>query len=1392
MYYLKKYFCSINIGGYKSDIKNLTHIGYNMNSLEEKLNFFNQLSDFEKPVVRAFAVAGTFNKASDIKAILKDSSKYTAQQISKIIESSLNASALELNIDSYSRYYEKYRVSIPFLTYVYSNLNQHEKAEAKKTERYNRYFFHGNTIDINDVKDFLLELLYENKISEKIKDKLLDNVRVIQEMDLIDYPVYINHFNKLDSDVINLIYSSKMSATVFDLYPLKTLESIRSQLELLLSPGKTLLLPDLISNIKVYEGDLDFVLNRVNKNDAVSLNAIHHLMQRDFDTSLKLFDEELKRLRKVHKGIQYLPSVYQNYFYTTLLLCIDPVKAADRAQKILNNYNQMDSFDLNYFFKVVLCDILNKKEERDSLAVELFEHIESSSNFYTFALIGAAYLAELTPPISIKRHIINLIKRSFKADNYLMAYEAAYVINEWFGDSETESCYEQIASKMSYKPVASLINKVENWEKSLNLIFNALGGVNKKSNANVAVVDKYRIVYTFNPNNFEIQPILQTRNAKGLWSAGRNVAMKTFYEGKANGMTDKDLRVARCMNYYKGYYDSDWYEFTKPALLELIGHPYLFLANTKDVPVEFVAAKPEVKVSKKKKGYTLESDIKEHDSSIFLKKETNTRYRVYNLDKTVLELISILSTEQVSVPEEGKDKLVQLLGEISKHVTIQSDLLTTATNSSFTVKSIESDSRIRVQLLPFGDGLKAELFVKPFNEIPPYSKPGVGGRVLITNVNGEQWQVKRDFEKEIEFSNAVLNDIQMLESVDMSDDLIAFDDPMDSLHLLDVLALHKDKCVVEWPEGERFKIRSIANFTDLKMRIKSKTNWFELEGELRVDEDTVISLQQLMSLMKKGHDRFIELKEGEFIALSQELKNRLEELYSFSTNEKNGLQLNKFASIAMGDLFDEVGDLKSDKAWKSFRKRITSPTNLEVTIPNTLHADLRPYQEDGFRWMIRLAELEGGACLADDMGLGKTIQTLGVLLHRVSEGPALVVCPVSVIGNWISEAQRFAPSLNVKMLGNSTREQTIKELSSGDVLITSYGLIQSEEKMFVEKEFATIVLDEAHIIKNNTTKTSKAIMQLKGKFRLALTGTPLQNHLGEIWNLFNFINPGLLGNLNHFTDIFIKPDDDYSRKLLRKLIKPFILRRTKSAVLDELPPKTEIVKKVQLSDTEMAFYEALRRQALLNLESDEGNQGTKHLRALAEITKLRQASCNPLLVDANIDIKSSKLAVFLEIVDELKENKHRALVFSQFVKHLDIVRKALDEKKIHYQYLDGSCSMIERERSVEKFQKGDDDLFLISLKAGGLGLNLTAADFVIHLDPWWNPAVEDQASDRAHRIGQKRPVTIYRLVAENTIEEKIIQLHNTKRNLAESLLEGSDQSGKMSLNELVDLIKENG
>jgi SNF2 family DNA or RNA helicase len=348
--------------------------------------------------------------------------------------------------------------------------------------------------------------------------------------------------------------------------------------------------------------------------------------------------------------------------------------------------------------------------------------------------------------------------------------------------------------------------------------------------------------------------------------------------------------------------------------------------------------------------------------------------------------------------------------------------------------------------------------------------------------------------------------------------------------------------------------------------------------------------------------------------------------------------------------------------------------------------------------------------------------------------------------------------------------------------------------MLAEISWETIILDEAQAIKNFTTKRSQSAMSLQGKFKLITTGTPIENHLGELWNLFRFINPGLLGSLESFNRRFAHPIEKYNdkqtRQHLKKLIQPFLLRRTKNQVLQELPPRTEITLQVELSTEETAFYEALRRDAVDKLTDSEAEGGAKHLQILVEIMRLRRACCHPRLIMPAAEIKSSKLEVLRETLQEILENNHKALVFSQFVDHLSIVREVLEQEKISYQYLDGSTPAVERKKRVDAFQGGTGDVFLISLKAGGTGLNLTAADYVIHLDPWWNPAVEDQASDRAHRLGQKRPVTIYRLVAKGTIEEKILQLHGQKRDLADSLLSGSDLSGKLSTEELLQLISQ--
>jgi len=319
-------------------------------------------------------------------------------------------------------------------------------------------------------------------------------------------------------------------------------------------------------------------------------------------------------------------------------------------------------------------------------------------------------------------------------------------------------------------------------------------------------------------------------------------------------------------------------------------------------------------------------------------------------------------------------------------------------------------------------------------------------------------------------------------------------------------------------------------------------------------------------------------------------------------------------------------------------------------------------------------------------------------------------------------------------------------------------------------------------------------MNLQAGCKVIRPGTPLENQLGELWNLFRFINPGLLGSLEQYNQRFAGPiERDRSveaRYRLKKLIQPFILRRTKTQVLQELPPRTEIPVYVELSAEENAFYEALRRDSLASLaQSGDVPGGQKHLQILAAISKLRRSCCNTRLVNADISLPSSKLAAFGDIVEELLDNKHKALVFSQFVDHLQLIKDFIAQRGIRYQYLDGSTPAKERQLRVDAFQRGEGDLFLISLKAGGVGLNLTAADYVIHMDPWWNPAVEDQASDRAHRMGQQRPVTIYRMIAKNTIEEKIVALHSHKRDLADSLLDGADMSGKVSADELLNLMK---
>ena len=1350
-----------------------------------QIAYYNNLSAESHLILQTAALRCSFSVDNTFSSQINNFFRINLliKKITAIIDNAVNEKIFCDNKD----WKKSYTTSIEFLVFILPTI--HKTLITWGKSNFGESIYSTSIHPIALFRNCLYALLYQPEKYAEAEERFLEystNSDKNYFMMLVEDKRYNNYLCKISKKII---YHVAFQLTTNVLNNLEPLSELNVQLQQIASLAN---FPDLADHCHLRLNEL-FWKGKIEegiayKKDNVDFIAIKCLIEGNIEESVTLFKKFIKD-QPTNGGKSPLPVNAQiAYFYIIALLLSDSSVSMPVFQKILQLALKDADKPFFNFYTAIACDALNEQKDKLSDYKRIIKRVittyEICSDLLTLILIYYLIGEKLEDENALK--IYNIVKKAADADYLIIGYEVAYVAKMWYNNKQFNDLYNEISHKMNYLPVISRIQRKEEWEKSLNLLL----GIKSKTSArnNDSAESNARVVYYFNPKNKNIQPVVQSRTAKG-WSKGRNIAMKTFMSLDVKGVSEQDIRISKHIKFYDAYYNS-FYEFDKNVFIDLIGHPYVFLENTTDVPVEFVAAQVIVSINKVSKGFQLVTNLKNADETVFIEKETNTRYKVFNLTANQTRIIRIINEKELMVPESGKAKLTELLGSLSAEgMAVHSDFAASDKFSHIEIKELPADSRIRVQLLPFGDSLKTELFSKPFGERPPYCKPGKGGKMLISKDKDVQLQVKRNMKLEADNEQTLLNDIQSLESLNVNDDLMSFDDPLDSLSLLDILTNRQEICVVEWPEGEKYKLRGKASINNLNIKITSGINWFDLQGELQVDENTVITLQQLLRLTKKSHNNFIELSTGEFLALSERLKKQLDNLRLFSVEDKKGVQLNRFASIGLSDFFDEMENVKADKAWKTFRTQIEKTKEEKALVPSTLKGDLRTYQEDGFQWLAQLAEWNAGACLADDMGLGKTIQALAILLYRASLGAALVVCPVSVVINWIIEAARFAPSLCFKTLGVSTsaRNEMLQSLEAGDVLVISYGLLQSEDKLFAEHEFATIVLDEAHVIKNYATKTSKATMQLKAGFRMALTGTPIQNHLGEIWNLFNFINPGLLGSLQHFTDTFVKTGDSSSKKHLKKMIAPFILRRTKTAVLDELPPKTEIVKKIQLSTEEMAFYEALRRQALENLSHvDE----SKHLQVLAEITKLRQASCNPLLIDPNIQIPSSKLTAFLDIADELIENNHRALVFSQFVTHLTIIRKALDKQGITYQYLDGSSSQIERQRSVNDFQNGKGELFLISLKAGGLGLNLTAADYVIHLDPWWNPAVEDQASDRSHRIGQQRPVTIYRLVAENTIEEKIIQLHHRKRDLAEQLLEGSDMAARLSVREIVELIKE--
>ncbi|MFO7749862.1 MAG: DEAD/DEAH box helicase [Desulfobacteraceae bacterium] len=955
---------------------------------------------------------------------------------------------------------------------------------------------------------------------------------------------------------------------------------------------------------------------------------------------------------------------------------------------------------------------------------------------------------------------------------------------------------------MGTKTITDIVKPAPQWEKKLNALIriNETNKAAAPSSADTSERLIWLLTYDDLFNTCYVAPRMQKRTKKGSWSKGRPVALKRLYH-HCHGMemlTHQDRMACTAIeeNYHhsgarRGYPQIEYDFNEKEVLNALVGHPLLFLDGYLESPVELVSGEPEVNVLKQGEKITvsIHPDPFKNQDDVFVVRETPSRFKLVRYSIKQSEIAGIIGKDGLFLPEKESEKAVKAVSSLASLITVNSDL---HGSGKLQARQQKADPAIHAHITPWQDGISTEFLVRPFATAGSYFKPGRGGANVFAEIQGKKVHTQRDLDREISLFKDVIAKCPSLDRIEAVEDQWQVNDPEEALELLFELKNCGDHLILEWPRGEKLKIRSQVSFNNLHISVKKHREWFKATGKVTVDANTTMELTRLLELLDSAQGRFVPLDDSSFLAIASSLKKRLEELKAYSSPGKTGVSLHPMAALAVEELFDQSGSFTGDKTWKEHTGRLKEVVHPEI--PGTLQATLRGYQKSGFQWLARLSHWGMGACLADDMGLGKTVQALAAVLLHAGKGPTLVIAPLSVTANWENECRRFAPTLNPKVFGPGDRDAFLDSLIPFDLVISSYGLLQVEGERLAGVEWQTVVLDEAQAIKNMKTKRSKAAMKLNAQFKIITTGTPLENHLDELWTLFNFINPGLLGGFKHFKETFVSPveqnQDRAAMGRLRKLIRPFILRRLKTDVLTELPEKTDITLKVDMRGEEAALYEAQRLKSLETIENAGEHPGGKHMQILAELTRLRQICCNPALVLPDAGMESSKLKLFDQVIGELIENQHKVLVFSQFVGHLTLLKQLLEKRKISFQYLDGATPAKTRQERIKAFQNGSGEIFLISLKAGGTGLNLTAADYVIHMDPWWNPAIEDQASDRAHRIGQSRPVTVYRLVVRNTIEEKIVALHQEKRQLAQALLSGSDTAGRISAEDLMELLRQ--
>ena len=950
---------------------------------------------------------------------------------------------------------------------------------------------------------------------------------------------------------------------------------------------------------------------------------------------------------------------------------------------------------------------------------------------------------------------------------------------------------------------AAEVTAVPTWQRLLEALGKAQASGAEPGNAGAgSSAQRERLAWRLGagPDGLLVQPVVQQQNARGNWSPGRKLGVEAApqYRRQASPQDRAALDAFAAGNYLR--------HTCGPAAAQLrilealVDHPRLSSLEPPHEPLRLDKVHPSIAVTidggqlviglsvagRRVSVEQLEPLLLDERCGVLFQPG---RVSVFELPASASGVLFAFARYGMSLPPEAHERTAELLSSLSAQIPI--DL-----PEALRGRAVPAESTLILRLSPQGERrLRAELRVQPLavaatelaraERLGPDQAPGEGPLEVFGSLGQERVWARRELAREVERARAVAEQLGLAAARSPRWQLEG-DAALELVHRArELAAAPEQELVVEWPAGEPWQTRSVSP-SHLRVKVDRLGQWFEIGGDIEVDGLDASLALWLEAVRAK--QRFVELKPGRFARIEEELATALRRIDELSYAHGKHRVMGPAAVPAIEAL--ALPHLDCGAEWLALWARIAAASKLQPEPPSLLQAQLRPYQRDGYRWLARLSAWDAGACLADDMGLGKTVQCLAVLLSR--PGPHLVVAPTSVGPNWLREAQAFAPSLRARLYRGADRAALLADLAPGDLLVFSYDLLAIDIEALREIEFDTLVLDEAQAVKNARTQRAQAARAVRARFKLALTGTPVENHLGELWSIFSIVSPGLLGPWEHFRDRFATPierDGDAARlQALSRLVRPFMLRRTKAVVAPELPARTQVIEPVELSSSERALYELERRKALSEL-SELTRDERGRIQILATLTRLRRLACHPQLVVSDYRGRGAKLDTLLRLVEDLRESGQRALVFSQFTSFLALVRQALDERRIPHLYLDGQTPLAERSASVDAWQKGAPAFFLLSLKAGGSGLNLVGADAVIHLDPWWNPAVEDQATDRTHRIGQQRPVTAIRLITQGTIEEAVIALHEGKRALADGVLEGTEAAARLSSADLVELIR---